>query len=177
MVDFDRCPQKHCSICAPFWRNVLRILIDLGWWEPSSIQTIGQGYHNTGGSGCIASPASQLLSWRLTQQPSNRRKGTVCRTNYAKTRHLQWSPLSSLPFWPLSTSTAPTVHRRSFAFTAPSSSATAGNARTLQCALNCTPPTPYPLPSASLPAADVTAATEGSGEGGREKRRERARWS
>lgn len=32
------------------------------------------------------------------------------------------------------------VHRRSFAFTAHSSSATAGNARTLQCALNCTPP-------------------------------------
>lgn len=42
VVDFDRCPQKHCSICAPFWRNGLRILIDLGWWggEPHSIQTI-----------------------------------------------------------------------------------------------------------------------------------------
>lgn len=54
VVDFDRCPQKHCSICAPFWRNGLRILIDLGWWEPSSIQTIGQRYHNTAGSGSIA---------------------------------------------------------------------------------------------------------------------------
>lgn len=43
VVDFDRCPQKHCSICAPFWRNGLRILIDLGWWGGSLTQSKQSG--------------------------------------------------------------------------------------------------------------------------------------
>lgn len=60
------------------------------------------------------SVASQPFSTG-SQQPSKRRKGTVCRTNYAKTRHLEWSPLSlplSLtPSLRLSSSCPPTVIR------------------------------------------------------------------
>lgn len=69
------------------------------------------------------------------------------------------------------------VHRRSFAFTAHSSSATAGNARTLQCALNCTPPSSSCL---RVFTSSGRNSRKGDGKGEREsedwkRERERAR--
>lgn len=92
VVDFDRCPQKHCSICAPFWRNGLRILIDLGWWEPflNPNNRTALSQHRRVRQHSVASQPASLC--RLRGSPSKRQKGTVCGTNYAKTRHLEWSP-------------------------------------------------------------------------------------
>lgn len=82
---------------------------------------------------------------------------------------LPFSLTPSLSVFPL------LVHRRSFAFTAHSSSATAGNARTLQCALNCTPPSSSCL---RVFTSSGRNSRKGGGKGEREwrlKERERER--
>ena len=117
------------------------------------------------------SVAGQPASFPGSQKLSKRRKGTVCRANYAKTGHLEWFPLSlSLCTLSACLSSAlslslsvyfPLGSRRSFAFAARCSSArqaTQGRynvllivktpARTVAAPTrpNAPPPTPPPAP-------------------------------
>lgn len=112
------------------------------------------------------SVAGQAASSLGSHKLSKRRKGTVYRANYAKTGHLEWFPLSLSLCHTLCLSFLSAISlsvyfllgsRRSLAYAARSSSATVSNARTLQCALNCTPP---PYTTTYLPILPAAAQRE-----------------
>lgn len=86
VVDFARCPQKHCSICAPFHRNCLRILMD-GVDGASALSRSGTSWES---------------SWMGWMEPllcpgqaaaAAAQKDTVCRTQPAEAGILSDHPL------------------------------------------------------------------------------------